>query len=189
MTPIIVRASERYGFEMLARLMSWAGYLWMAVLLLFFSASLLFDLYRLLVHLAGLAPPDRCRRVSPVGPDALFCSARRGVDHRVLRRLRGPLDPERNPGHPFGENSEGGGPDPDRPDLRRPCRRPGPGRVTCRDPPEGPGGGAGSPRLHGRPRGRAGERSLRSRGTVPGDPPPLREIRRDREPRVLRGDR
>ena len=52
--PIIVRASERYGFETLARIMSWAGYLWMAVLLLFFSVSLLIDLYRLLVHLSGL---------------------------------------------------------------------------------------------------------------------------------------
>ncbi len=52
--PVIVRASERYGFEMLARLMSWAGYLWMAVLLLFFSASVLLEICRLFVHLAGL---------------------------------------------------------------------------------------------------------------------------------------
>lgn len=52
--PIIIRASERYGFETLARILSWAGYLWMAVLLLFFSVSLLIDLYRLLLHLAGL---------------------------------------------------------------------------------------------------------------------------------------
>ena len=55
MAPVIVRASERYGFETLARLLSWAGYLWMAVLLLFFSASVLFEFYRFLVHLAGLA--------------------------------------------------------------------------------------------------------------------------------------
>ena len=54
MSPVIVRASERYGFEMLARLISWAGYLWMAVLLLFFSASVLFELSRFLVHLTGL---------------------------------------------------------------------------------------------------------------------------------------
>jgi predicted MPP superfamily phosphohydrolase len=53
--PVIVRASERYGFEMLARLLSWTGYLWMAVLLLFFSASVLFELCRFLVHLTGLA--------------------------------------------------------------------------------------------------------------------------------------
>ena len=55
MTPFIVRASERYGFEALARLLSWAGYLWMALLLLFFSASVLFEFYRFLAHLAGLA--------------------------------------------------------------------------------------------------------------------------------------
>ena len=54
MTPVIVRASERYGFEMLARLFSWAGYIWMAVLLLFFSASILFELSRFLIHLTGL---------------------------------------------------------------------------------------------------------------------------------------
>ncbi len=53
-TPVIVRASERYGLEVVARLVSWAGYLWMAAILLFFSISLLLDLYRLLVYLAGL---------------------------------------------------------------------------------------------------------------------------------------
>jgi uncharacterized protein len=54
MAPIIVRASERYGFETLARFMSWAGYAWMAALLLFFSVSVLVDLYRLLLHFSGL---------------------------------------------------------------------------------------------------------------------------------------
>jgi len=53
MAPVIVRLSERYGFEVLARLMAWTGYLWMAVILLFFSASLLLELYRLLVYLVG----------------------------------------------------------------------------------------------------------------------------------------
>ncbi len=53
-TPVIVRAAERYGLEAVARLVSWAGYLWMAAILLFFSISLLLDLYRLLVYLAGL---------------------------------------------------------------------------------------------------------------------------------------
>ena len=54
MAPIIVRVSERYGFEALARFMSWAGYTWMAALLLFFSVSVLIDLYRLLIHFSGL---------------------------------------------------------------------------------------------------------------------------------------
>lgn len=53
MAPVIVRTSERYGFEVLARLMAWTGYLWMAMILLFFSVSLLLEFYRLFVHLAG----------------------------------------------------------------------------------------------------------------------------------------
>jgi uncharacterized protein len=52
--PIIVRVAERYGIEILVRLLSWAGYLWMGLLFLFFTSSLLVDIYRLLVHLAGL---------------------------------------------------------------------------------------------------------------------------------------
>jgi predicted MPP superfamily phosphohydrolase len=55
MAPVIIRTSERYGFETLAHFMSWAGYIWMAVLLLFFSASILFELYRFLAYLTGLA--------------------------------------------------------------------------------------------------------------------------------------
>jgi predicted MPP superfamily phosphohydrolase len=54
MTPVIVRASERYGLEIFARLISWTGYLWMAMILLFFSVSLVLEFYRLFVHLAGL---------------------------------------------------------------------------------------------------------------------------------------
>jgi uncharacterized protein len=54
MAPIIVRISERYGLEMLARLLSWAGYLWMGFLLLFFSTSILFEFCRFLVYLTGL---------------------------------------------------------------------------------------------------------------------------------------
>lgn len=54
MTPVIVRVSERFGMEIIARLLSWTGYLWMAVILLFFSISLLLEFYRLLVHLGGL---------------------------------------------------------------------------------------------------------------------------------------
>jgi predicted MPP superfamily phosphohydrolase len=52
--PILIRALERYGLDAFARFLAWVGYLWMAVLLLFFVSFLLIDLYRLLVHLAGL---------------------------------------------------------------------------------------------------------------------------------------
>ncbi len=54
MAPIIVRLTERLGLEILVHLLSWAGYLWMAVLMLFFSAALLIDLARLLIYLGGL---------------------------------------------------------------------------------------------------------------------------------------
>jgi predicted MPP superfamily phosphohydrolase len=54
MAPVIVRVSERLGLEILVRLMSWAGYLWMAVVMLFFSAALLIDLSRFLIYAAGL---------------------------------------------------------------------------------------------------------------------------------------
>jgi uncharacterized protein len=54
MAPVIIRVSERYGLEWLARFLSWAGYLWMAVLLLFLSASILFELSRFLVYLTSL---------------------------------------------------------------------------------------------------------------------------------------
>jgi predicted MPP superfamily phosphohydrolase len=53
LAPFIVRAAERFGMETLASFMSWAGYLWMAVLLLFCAAALLMDGYRLLVRVAG----------------------------------------------------------------------------------------------------------------------------------------
>jgi uncharacterized protein len=55
--PVIVRASERFGIEILARFVSWTGYVWMAIVLLFFSAALLLDLYRLLAHAAGFFLP------------------------------------------------------------------------------------------------------------------------------------
>ena len=54
LAPLIVRASERLGLEALARFMSWAGYIWMAVIFLFFSVSLLLDIYRFLAYAAGL---------------------------------------------------------------------------------------------------------------------------------------
>jgi hypothetical protein len=53
MAPIIVRVSERQGFEILPRIFAWIGYLWMAVLFLFCVSSLLVDLYRLLIYLTA----------------------------------------------------------------------------------------------------------------------------------------
>lgn len=52
--PILVRILERHGYELTARLTSYIGYSWMGILFIFFSLSLLFDLYRLLLYAAGL---------------------------------------------------------------------------------------------------------------------------------------
>jgi predicted MPP superfamily phosphohydrolase len=52
--PIIVRLSEKAGFEFFARLMSYIGYTWMGILFLFFSASLIIDIYHLLIYLSSL---------------------------------------------------------------------------------------------------------------------------------------
>lgn len=51
--PIIIRLSEKAGMELFARLTSYLGYTWMGIIFLFFSFSVLFDLYRLLVSAGG----------------------------------------------------------------------------------------------------------------------------------------
>jgi predicted MPP superfamily phosphohydrolase len=49
LAPAIIRISERLGFEVFARIFSYAGYFWMGLLFLFFSCSLMIDVYRLLL--------------------------------------------------------------------------------------------------------------------------------------------
>ena len=63
--PVLVRALERLGSETPVRLLSWAGYVWMGILLLFFSAALLMDLYRLVVHTAGIVLHADLRALVP----------------------------------------------------------------------------------------------------------------------------
>ncbi len=53
--PIAVRLSENAGFGLLARVTAYVGYTWMALLFLLFCTLLATDLYRLSVHLAGVA--------------------------------------------------------------------------------------------------------------------------------------
>jgi predicted MPP superfamily phosphohydrolase len=53
--PVLVRITERHGFEEPARILAYIGYCWMGFLFLFFSASLAIDIYRLLLYAAGLA--------------------------------------------------------------------------------------------------------------------------------------
>ena len=49
LAPLLIRLSERYGYESSAALLSYIGYIWMGIVLLFFTVSILFDLYRLLI--------------------------------------------------------------------------------------------------------------------------------------------
>ena len=50
LAPFIINISERQGYELFAREMSYIGYLWMGGLLLFTTSSLILDMYRLLVY-------------------------------------------------------------------------------------------------------------------------------------------
>ncbi|MBW2561437.1 MAG: metallophosphoesterase, partial [Deltaproteobacteria bacterium] len=53
LAPVIVHISERSGLETLARFLSWTGYLWMGLAFLLFCFFLVFDGYRILVHLGA----------------------------------------------------------------------------------------------------------------------------------------
>ncbi len=50
--PFLVRVFERHEFELAARVAAYLGYLWMAVLFLFFCGSLAFDLFNLAGRIA-----------------------------------------------------------------------------------------------------------------------------------------
>jgi len=54
LAPILVRMCERYGYDTLASIMAYTGYLWMGVLFLFFVSSLLLDIYCLLIRASTL---------------------------------------------------------------------------------------------------------------------------------------
>lgn len=51
--PVQVRVLENQGLETFARFTAYVGYLWMGFIFLFFSASLVIDLYHWLIHGAG----------------------------------------------------------------------------------------------------------------------------------------
>lgn len=53
LTPVLVRSLENRGLEAAARFVAYTGYLWMGFIFLFFTASLVVDLYRGLLHIAG----------------------------------------------------------------------------------------------------------------------------------------
>ncbi len=67
LAPVLVRVMERAGHELLARALSWTGYLWLAFLFLFLCTSLLFDLYGLAARAtAWLRPGGGLPRTAPL---------------------------------------------------------------------------------------------------------------------------
>jgi predicted MPP superfamily phosphohydrolase len=65
LAPVIVRYSERLGFELFARIMAHIGFFWGGILFLFFSVSVVIDLYRVSVYLAGLILQKNFSAISP----------------------------------------------------------------------------------------------------------------------------
>lgn len=53
--PVIVHMAEKRGFGLSARIFSLVGYTWMALVFLFFAASVLTDLYRVILYAASLS--------------------------------------------------------------------------------------------------------------------------------------
>jgi len=70
--PVIVRVSERYGFELSARLISYIGYTWMGILFLFFSFSIVIDLYRFFVYASSLMLQTNLSSLTPSPRFAFF---------------------------------------------------------------------------------------------------------------------
>ena len=52
--PIIIHMSEKAGYSSFARFLSFVGYIWLGMLFLFVSFSLVIDIFRIMVHLGGI---------------------------------------------------------------------------------------------------------------------------------------
>ena len=64
--PILIRQLERPGLEYVARVFAYIGYTWMGILVLFFTISIVIDLCRLLVHLAGFIAGKNLSNITSV---------------------------------------------------------------------------------------------------------------------------
>jgi uncharacterized protein len=51
--PVLVRVSERYGLEIVARLVAFVGFTWLGLLFLFVTCSIAIDLYRFIIYAGG----------------------------------------------------------------------------------------------------------------------------------------
>lgn len=74
-SPVMVRLLERHGYELPANTFAHVGYLWMGLVFVFFSTSILLDLWRLAMHfgtwlgaagLHGWMPQGRMRLLLPL---------------------------------------------------------------------------------------------------------------------------
>lgn len=72
LAPVIVRYSERLGFELFAQIAAHIGFFWGGILFLFFSASVVIDLYRLTVYLARLILQIDFSAISPSAKYSFF---------------------------------------------------------------------------------------------------------------------
>lgn len=72
LAPVIVRYSERFGFELFAQIIANIGFIWGAVLFLFFSASIIIELYRLIVYAGGLIVQRDFSRIMPSARFSFF---------------------------------------------------------------------------------------------------------------------
>jgi predicted MPP superfamily phosphohydrolase len=63
--PILVRVIERQGALLPATVLAWISYIWMAVILWFFTLGLIRDLWNSGVRLAALATPEAYRVILP----------------------------------------------------------------------------------------------------------------------------
>lgn len=70
--PVLIRLSEKHGFEELARILSYVGYTWMGLLLLFTSASLIIDFYHLLTYLVSLIVKKNLIALAPSSKFSFF---------------------------------------------------------------------------------------------------------------------
>ena len=72
LAPFFIRLSEKQGLEQFARVLSFAGYIWLGVLFLFFSSSLVVDLYRLCIRIAELVAQGDYRHLKPSAGIAFY---------------------------------------------------------------------------------------------------------------------
>ena len=72
--PVLIRISERQGFEFLARVMAYMGYAWMGLIFFFVSVTFVLDIYRLLVHIGGRIIPVDLSGLAPAArPSVAIC--------------------------------------------------------------------------------------------------------------------